>query len=424
MYVCPTKHHSASHLMVYHVSHECLGANGECGTQAASGGSLNQCLSKWYVPPPGGVEGMQGGGRRVSVDGAPAMMGGHCGLRGFIQAVNPEISVDHCIIHRYSLGSKSLPGNLKLVFEDVLKIVNFIKSRDVNSRIFKELCKEMGEKYEVLLYHTDVRWLSRGKVIHRVIELRKPIQEFLEQKGSPFATKFTDKEWLARLCYLADIFAELNSGNLQLQGRNTTVIDAHHTVATFLGKLRLWIRRLEKGVIAQFPTLHQFIEENSHDTGSLLQTINKEMSDHLKGLETSMHHYFPESDQETASLQWIIHPFSVPDEAIRDNDFPAKEEWITIRANEALKIELHNQNADSFWISRLADSLTLSKRALKLLVSFSTTYLCEKGFSTVLGIKTKKMTRLNVANDARLALSTTKPRIPQLASNMQLQPSH
>ncbi|KAF2364844.1 hypothetical protein FHG87_004402 [Trinorchestia longiramus] len=180
--------------------------------------------------------------QQVSVDGAPAMMGGHRGLRGLIQAVNPEISVDHCIIHRYSLGSKSLPDNLKLVFENVLKIVNFIKSRDVNSHIFKELCKEMGEKYEVLLNHTDVCWLSRGK------------------------------------------------------GRNTTVIDAHHTVAAFLGKLRLWIRRLEKGVIAQFRTLDQFIEENSHDTGSLLQTINKEMSDHLKGLETSMHQYFPESD--------------------------------------------------------------------------------------------------------------------------------
>nr|XP_053633335.1 zinc finger BED domain-containing protein 5-like [Cherax quadricarinatus] len=193
--------------------------------------------------------------QQVSVDGAPSMMGGHRGLRGLIQAINQEISVDHCIIHRYSLGSKSLPGNLKLVFEDVLKIVNFIKSRDVNSRIFKELCKEMGEQYQVLLYHTDVRWLSRGKVVRRVIELRKAVQEFLEQKGSPFATKFTDKEWLARLCYLADIFAELNSGNLQLQGRNTTVIDAHHTVTAFLGKLRLWIRRLEKGVIAQFPTL-------------------------------------------------------------------------------------------------------------------------------------------------------------------------
>ncbi|XP_076330886.1 protein FAM200C-like [Tachypleus tridentatus] len=134
--------------------------------------------------------------QQVSVDGAPSMMGRNHGLWGFIQAVNPEISVDHCIIHRYSLGSKSLPGNLILVFEDVLKIVNFIKSKDVNSRIFREMCKEMGEQYQVMLYHTDVCWLSRGKV-----------------------------------------------------------------------------------------------------------TINKEMSDHLKGLETSMQHYFPESDLKTACLQ-------------------------------------------------------------------------------------------------------------------------
>ncbi|XP_076331909.1 zinc finger BED domain-containing protein 5-like [Tachypleus tridentatus] len=157
--------------------------------------------------------------QQVSVDGAPSMMGRNRGLRGLIQAVNPEISVDHCIIHRYSLGSKSLPGNLKLVFEDVLKIVNFIKSRDVNSRIFRELCKEMREQYQVLLYHTDVRWLSRGKVVRRVIELRTALQEFLKQEESPFATKFTDKEWLARLCYLADILAELNSDNLQLRAK-------------------------------------------------------------------------------------------------------------------------------------------------------------------------------------------------------------
>ena len=68
-------------------------------------------------------------------------------------------------------------------------------------------------------------------------------------------------------------------------------------------------------MIAQLPTLDQLVKENSHDIGSLLQTIRKEMSDHLKRLETSMHHYFPESDQETASLEWIIHPFSLSDEA-------------------------------------------------------------------------------------------------------------
>lgn len=99
------------------------------------------------------------------------MMGGDRELRGLKQAVNPEICVDFCIIHWYSLESKSLPGNLKLVFEDASKIVNFIKSIDVNSHMFKKLLKEMGEQDEVLLCHTNVRSLSQGKVIRRVTEL-------------------------------------------------------------------------------------------------------------------------------------------------------------------------------------------------------------------------------------------------------------
>ena len=79
------------------------------------------------------------------------MMSGHHGLQGTIQAVNPDSCVDHCIIHRYCHGSISLSGSLKLVFEDVLNIVNFIESRDVNSRIFKGLCKEKGEQFQVQL---------------------------------------------------------------------------------------------------------------------------------------------------------------------------------------------------------------------------------------------------------------------------------
>ena len=103
--------------------------------------------------------------QQVSVEGAPAMMGGQRGFKGFVKRENPSIQVDHCSIHRYSLASKTLPASLKAVFEDVVRIVNFIKSKDLNSRIFKQFCNEMGQSYEVLLYHTEVRWLSRGRVV-------------------------------------------------------------------------------------------------------------------------------------------------------------------------------------------------------------------------------------------------------------------
>ena len=107
--------------------------------------------------------------QQVSVDGAPAMMGGQRGFKRFVKRENPSIQVDHCVIHRYSLASKTLPASSKTVFDDVVRIVNFIKSKDLNSDIFKQFCNEMGQSYEVLLYHTEVRWLSRGRVVSRAV---------------------------------------------------------------------------------------------------------------------------------------------------------------------------------------------------------------------------------------------------------------
>jgi hypothetical protein len=43
------------------------------------------------------------------------------------------------------------------------KIVNYIKFKPVNVRLFKILCEGMGSEQISLLLHTEVRWLLRGK---------------------------------------------------------------------------------------------------------------------------------------------------------------------------------------------------------------------------------------------------------------------
>ena len=139
---------------------------------------------------------------------------------------NADIAVDHCSIHRYSLGSKTLPDALKA---------------------------------KVLPYHTEVRWLSRGKVVNHVLQL------FLQQKRSDLTHHFSDPEWLFQLSNLGDIFNELNKGNVALQGWNVTIIDTKQAVSAFVGKLKLWSRRVAKGVVVQFPTLDTFVDE--HEDG-------------------------------------------------------------------------------------------------------------------------------------------------------------
>ena len=51
---------------------------------------------------------------------------------------------------------------------------------------------------------------------------------------------------------------------------------------------------------------------------------------------------------------------------------------------------------------------------MKLLLPFSTTYLCESGFSAALAIKTKTRNKLELEDDMRRSLSTIEPRISTL----------
>ena len=64
-------------------------------------------------------------------------------------------------LHREALMAKALPDELKEVLDIAVKLVNFIKTSPLKSRVFEILCKERGADHKDLLLHTEVRWLSR-----------------------------------------------------------------------------------------------------------------------------------------------------------------------------------------------------------------------------------------------------------------------
>ena len=114
-----------------------------------------------------------------------------------------------------SIKTYTVSDDFKNVLMTSVKIVNFIKSKPLQSRLFEKLCEEMGSNHKTLLLRTKIRWFSRGKVLTRLAELREEMVVFLEGKCD-FVKYLRDKEFSLRLTYLADIFSKLNELNLYL----------------------------------------------------------------------------------------------------------------------------------------------------------------------------------------------------------------
>ena len=76
----------------------------------------------------------------------------------------------------------------------------------MNSSLFKLLCKDMESEHEALLFHTNVRWLSKGNMLGRLYELREEVAIFLDsQQKADFHDKFQSEGFQITLAYLVDI---------------------------------------------------------------------------------------------------------------------------------------------------------------------------------------------------------------------------
>jgi len=79
----------------------------------------------------------------VCTDGAAAMVGHTKGFLSRVKERNPDLIVTHCFLHRETLFAKTLPAELVPALDDVVRIVNFVKTRPLKIHIFASLCEAM-----------------------------------------------------------------------------------------------------------------------------------------------------------------------------------------------------------------------------------------------------------------------------------------
>ena len=137
----------------------------------------------------------------------------------------------------------------------VIKLVNFVKTSALNTRLFKRLCEDLSSNYTCLLYYTEVRWLSRGNATRRLFELRDELLHFFKKKNHDFQKDLESKDFLTRLAYLSDIFVVLNNFNLSFQGPNRTVTEFISKLRPLILKLDLWAENLSNQSYGMFKCL-------------------------------------------------------------------------------------------------------------------------------------------------------------------------
>uniref|UniRef100_UPI00358F567B protein FAM200C-like n=1 Tax=Myxine glutinosa TaxID=7769 RepID=UPI00358F567B len=296
-----------------------------------------------------------------------------------------------------------------------VKVINFICAKAKNHRLFQLLANEIGAEHVGLLFHTKVRWLSRGKCLSRLYELRVEVEIFLRDNENNLHVHFDNEEFIMMLAYLADIFGRLNEMNQSLQGRDMTVSDVQDKFAGLSARMEVWQARIKAGSTASFPFLDEHLQTQRIE---LPVSIKDCITRHLDNLSAEFKSYF---DDAPLDVPWHKDPFNAKIEPTEDE----AEELAELKVSKAMKLVFSNkEDLSTFWLSVQDAYPLLSKKASVMLIQFATTYLCESGFSDLATIKTKSRNRLDVGNDIRLAVSKTEPDIRGLVRQAQQQVSH
>ncbi|KFD47651.1 hypothetical protein M513_11442 [Trichuris suis] len=206
------------------------------------------------------------------------------------------------------------------------------------------------------------------------------VLEFFEKEDASLCANL--KKFEGDIAYMADLYTKFNEMNLQLQGDDLNLIKTKSVTSARKGRINeqnveVYWRHLE--------LLHQDFIERFEDILSL------EVPD------------------------WVADPFS----GVENAELQLQEELLELQANEELKPKF-NLGCRAFWLQRVVPHLYpgLWNVVRKLLISFPSSYLAERGFIVVADLLTKKRNKLQIVNrgDLRLRLTSIEPDIEKLLS--------
>lgn len=340
----------------------------------------------------------------VTTDGCPNLTGKNVGLLKRMQdkmtEINPvqKLIFLHCIIHQEVLCKTVL--KMKHVVEAVTKTVNFIRARALNHRQFVAFLEENEIEHGDISYHCTARWLSLGKVLKSVWDLRDQIRDFCVGKGHD-VPELSDEDWVADLGFSVDVTSLMNQLNVKLQSRGLFVHEMYSAVKAFMTKLQFLSNQVKDNNLTHLPTLKEAkrSDDHLHKYSTMLEALHAEFSRRFQDFKT---------------LESEMHMVSSPFNCIVD-DAPSEVqmELIELQSDMLLAERFRSVSLLDFYSSLREENFPhLRRHAQRILVLFGSTYHCEQAFSVMKFNKSKH--RSSVTDDhlsavLRIATSDIQP---------------
>jgi hypothetical protein len=131
----------------------------------------------------------------------------------------------------------------------------------------------------------------------------------------------------------------------------------------FRDDFKLWVQHIAPGhLLEMFPTVYSLAAR---------KMLVPAVEDHIKILQQKFCDYFV---TDIENLDWVLNPFAIITPFL---PMKAEEELTDLKADRTLNFKFSELSLDSFWIAVRGEYPIATDRAIKILLPFSTTYMCE-----------------------------------------------
>lgn len=243
-----------------------------------------------------------------------------------------------------------------------------------------------------------MRWLSLGKVLKRVWDLKKEIDLFLDMKQNLDFPQLKNNDWISDFAFAVDIMGFMNDLNTKLQGKGLLAFDLYGNIKAFTTKLVLLSNQLRNKQLGHFATLQQVVptEKSLQKYSSMLTNLHSEFSRRFKDFKLI------EDDLLLVSTPFSFDASKAP--------FQLQMELIDLQCDLLLQEKIKSSPITDFYASLNESAFpNLKSFAQQMIVIFGSMYICEQTFSLMKFNKSKHRSGMTDGHlEAVLSIATTE----------------